>query len=151
MRILYRFQRQCFNSKLVRLKVKHACPLQRLHHCFNSKLVRLKGTLACPPVLTVRGFNSKLVRLKVENSHDVNSEHLSFNSKLVRLKVSRNRVSVSRTSSTFQFQTGSIKSYATMRLVYPTLASFNSKLVRLKGFSPTSTFPNNVSIPNWFD
>ena len=54
-------------------------------------------------------FNSKLVRLKVCISSSVRSHDSSFNSKLVRLKVAPQLLHVN-VSSSFQFQTGAIKS-----------------------------------------
>ena len=55
----------------------------------------------------------------------------SFNSKLVRLK-ERIDATICVKVKEFQFQTGSIKSFATRLMLGLKIISFNSKLVRLK-------------------
>ena len=55
---------RCFNSKLVRLKVKTQIGEKVAYMRFNSKLVRLKAYKHATTLCMFACFNSKLVRLK---------------------------------------------------------------------------------------
>ena len=93
---------------------------------FNSTLVRLKGRF--PFICTVLASRS-------------------FNSTLVRLKVRGVTIRYRKTTNTFQFHTGSIKS-ATPDVQPKQLnrdpSSFNSTLVRLKVNRPPQVAEANV-------
>ena len=84
-----------------------------------------------------RSFNSKLVRLKAMNMSRLHEMENRFNSKLVRLKAD---VWTTRSDNptTFQFQTGSIKSQGYQTALNDLVLRFNSKLVRLKVTAPYS-------------
>ena len=146
---------KAFNSKLVRLKATNGTIKTNADviSAFNSKLVRLKVARRYPPQIVNLGFqfqtgaiksdghpsnrayplppfNSKLVRLKVPSPSWWTKTMTTFNSKLVRLKA---WISLLRKSTvTFQFHTGAIKSETDELRACNPLESFNSKLVRLK-------------------
>ena len=118
--------------------------------CFNSKLVRLKVPLSILWQHCLFRFNSKLVRLKAIYAINTGTQRYRFNSKLVRLK-EMHRSQPSNEKPKFQFQTGSIKSLTHPR-AWRLGRSFNSKLVRLKvNLTEQQLITMNVSIPNWFD
>ena len=77
----------CFNSNLVRLKVKVSLKTLGILICFNSNLVRLKEIIMSLSKTELCSFNSNLVRLKEASGH-------------VRKKGKK----------LFQFQSGAIKS-----------------------------------------
>ena len=111
--------------------------MMHVPECFNSKLVRLKVAYSSSESVSGSSFNSKLVRLKVSHDHDDGGMSEGFNSKLVRLKVADVPPLPSYSTVMFQFQTGSIKSNVIVSMK-PDMVSFNSKLVRLKGFPNTA-------------
>ena len=168
------FTLQRFNSKLVRLKGRTAEKTKTSPKCFNSKLVRLKAIVTPSFIAGYLSFNSKLVRLKAFLPLVLSYQVLKrcFNSKLVRLKAvritfkdntqaqfqfqtgsikSRASLSVRLVSMLFQFQTGSIKSFRRVQ-GRKCRHGFNSKLVRLKVRMKLHMLSTKlVSIPNWFD
>ena len=122
-----------FNSILVRLKVKvslstptvtlfqfHTGSIKRSLRCqrirkdfigFNSILVRLKATMFVWSYRRLPSFNSILVRLKGCYAQWLRfGEQTGFNSILVRLKAASSSA-IATQRKTFQFHTGSIKSY----------------------------------------
>ena len=120
-----------FNSKLVRLKVKHVIFNVNVNDVsFNSKLVRLKGKLQRVRLLVVPAFQFQTGAIK-RQGESIRKERCgnSFNSKLVRLKAITWLVKGLNSLLEFQFQTGAIKS-----------------------ISPSPPMiPMRVSIPNWCD
>ena len=87
---------------------------KQLLDCFNSILVRLKvkEVHSYKPLLC---FNSILVRLKVRSDLFGQEFQIGFNSILVRLKVAFGYLPVTDRIE-FQFHTGSIKSFADCRV-----------------------------------
>ena len=126
-----RSKRVCFDSILVRLKVRgHQLEIDNLDACFDSILVRLKVHLQVQPRLSWSRFDSILVRLKVLQQSLLKLSKLRFDSILVRLKV-RRRSADHWHRDRFRFHTGSIKR-GCLKLLLAPLKSFDSILVRLK-------------------
>ena len=146
-----------FNSKLVRLKGRGSYPAARARRLsFNSKLVRLKVEIS---IATPFAIKFQFQTGAIKRSHNWNPRapcQARFNSKLVRLKVPtqpyRDRVVVFQFQTgaikrrgdrrcgggfqkEFQFQTGAIKRGFGAFGEGGSVASFNSKLVRLKAMA----------------
>jgi len=122
---------------------------------FNSKLVRLKlKSVFVTFTMTFMRFNSKLVRLKLGYAFDSPRPiyHLfQFQTGSIKTRAS---IISSKLLLKFQFQTGSIKTIKrAIEFLHFAILSFNSKLVRLKhNFRIFDKHRRDyVSIPNWFD
>ena len=119
-----------FNSKLVRLKGLESIALCLRYRRFNSKLVRLKGHVALERRRTSWPFQFQTGAIKSQRRRRARNCRCCFNSKLVRLKVYGGMLGAA--TLLFQFQTGAIKRDGEPLEVFRDIASFNSKLVRLK-------------------
>ena len=120
----------CFNSKVVRFKVKTPCKVDPFNSSFNSKVVRFKVRLfrsllksikfqfqsgaiqrsPFPDANTRRPcFNSKVVRFKAISSTGASKASVCFNSKVARFKVFEFDF-LQYEKHPFQFQSGAIQS-----------------------------------------
>ena len=98
---------------------------------FQFQTGSIKSELGEVSEFNVASFNSKLVRLKVSNFAGVWVTGFKFQFQTGSIKSSSRGTYLTITSSMFQFQTGSIKSELGEVSEF-NVASFNSKLVRLK-------------------
>ena len=99
-------------------------------------MVRLKVKCGKSGASSEASFNSIVVRLKGGMTAQRKIDRWSFNSIVVRLKA-RFSLPHSEARHRFQFHSGSIKSIESCDYIWARYASFNSIVVRLKGYCGT--------------
>ena len=121
----------CFNSMIVRLKVRGFAKAFPLFFSFNSMIVRLKDSLAIAEAVMDVSFNSMIVRLKVGTSGLHFNESPTFQFYDSPIKRVYPRV-VQGKRFRFQFYDTPIKSLFFFFSERHKYLSFNSMIVRLK-------------------